>query len=212
MGRFVRGVLWIAGVLAVIGVILRLLVMDAWTVPDDPVLAASVAPSLAAGDLVLMLTRGTPGFGDLVRCKDPDDPQRFVVGRVAGVEGDIVETEGRHLTVNGKRYEGESSCTTPIVTVSHPTSGSETELSCDVVEMGGGWHYRGSVPRPFLTTKARVEVGTGMFFVLSDNREHHDDSRDFGALPTTACTERIFFRVVGKGGWSDDAARLTFVH
>jgi signal peptidase I len=212
MRRLLRGLLWVAGLLALAALILRLTVLDVWTVPDDPVLGASVAPTMAPGDVVLLLTRGSAGFGDLVRCKDPDDPQRFVIGRVAGVEGDIVETEGKNLTVNGKRYDSESACTTATVTVAHPTSGAATELHCDVVEMGGGWHYRGSVPRPFLSTTKRVEVGTGMIYLLSDNREHHDDSRDFGQIPRTACPDRVFFRALGRAGWSDEQARLTYIH
>ncbi len=212
MGRFLRGLLWIAGVLAVIGVILRLLILDAWTVPDDPVLAASVAPTLAEGDFVLVLTRGTPGFGDLVRCKDPEEPQRFVVGRILGLEGDVVELEGNQVAVNGKRYGAQSACTQDTFTVLHPNNGSEIELHCDVVEIGGGWHYRGTLPGSVQNRRDRIEVGTGRLFLMSDDREYHDDSRDFGTIPRTSCTERIFFRVVGKAGWSDDESRLTYLH
>jgi len=88
MGKFTKALLWTAGILAGVALILRLLLLKAWTVPDDPRLAASVAPTLGGGDVVLVLTRGSPGFGDLVRCKDPEDPPRFVVGRIAGLAGD----------------------------------------------------------------------------------------------------------------------------
>jgi signal peptidase I len=183
-----------------------------WTVPDDPVLAASVGPTLAGGDTVLILFRGTPGFGDLVRCSDPEVPDRYSVGRIAGVEGDTLELEGHRLLVNGKKYDNYSACPKPKFTVAHPTSGSEVELNCDVVEMGGGWHYRGYSPKPFFVDKTRVTVAEGMVYLLSDNREFHDDSRDFGALPAGSCTERIFFRLWGKEAWGDTKRRFTFIH
>jgi signal peptidase I len=212
MGRFIRGLLWTAGILAVVGVILRLTMFNVWVVPDDPELAASVAPSLQGGDSILMYTRGTPGFGDLVRCVDPNDVQRFVVGRVAGVEGDKIETEGRNLRVNGKSYEAESSCPEPTVTIFHPTTLSEVKIHCDVVDMGGGWHYRGSAATPLRSTNMTREVGAGMLFLISDNRDYHQDSRDFGAVPVESCGERIVFRLLGKRGWSDDKSRFTYIH
>jgi len=212
MRKLIRGLLWTAGILAIVGGILRLTMFNVWTLPDDADLAASVAPSLLAGDSILMYTRGTPGFGDLVRCVDPSDAQRFVVGRVVGLEGDKVETEGRNLLVNGKTYDGQSSCPHPTVTIQHPTTLSDVKIQCDVVEMAGGWHYRGYSPTPFKSTNMSREVGEGMLFLISDNRDFHQDSRDFGAVPIASCKERIVFRLVGKGGWFDDKSRLTYIH
>lgn len=212
MEKWFKGLLWTAGVLAVIAGILRLTVLKEWTVPDEPVLGASAAPTMAAGDTVLLLTRGTPTFGELVRCTDPEDPTKFVVGRIAGVEGDLVETQGAAVIVNGRNYRGESACPKPTFTVPHPSSGSDVTLNCDVVEMGGGWHYRGSNPKPFHGTVTHTQVGSGMVFVLSDDREFHDDSRDFGTLPRESCKERPFFRLWGKSGWADDVHRLMYLH
>jgi signal peptidase I len=211
MEKWFKGLLWIAGVLAAIAGILRLTVMNVWTLPDDPVLGAAAAPTLAAGDTVVILTRGTPTFGELVRCTDPEDPTKFVVGRIGGVEGDVVETQGATLKVNGKNYTGESACPKPRFTVPHPSSGSDVTLSCDVVTMGGGWHYRGSNPKPFHSTATRTDVGPGMIFLVSDDREYHDDSRDFGTLPRDSCKERPVFRLWGKSGWSDDVHRLSYL-
>jgi signal peptidase I len=212
MGKYQKGFLWTVGLLGGAALILRALLFKVWTVPDDPVLGASVGPTLAAGDVVLVLTRGTPGFGDLVRCRDPEEPTRFVVGRVAGVEGDTVETDGFRLTVNNRKYDSHSACPERTFRVPHPSSGSEMELNCDVVDMGGGWHYRGHNPAPVLSQKTRADVGAGMVYLLSDNREHHDDSRDFGQLPRSSCAERVVFRLWGKSGWGDTKRRMTFIH
>ena len=91
MRQWLRGLLWLAGILLVAGLLLHAFVVDIWVIPDDPVLGASLAPTLSDGDTVIVLKRGTPEFGDLVRCADIEDPTAFVVGRAAGFERDIVE-------------------------------------------------------------------------------------------------------------------------
>lgn len=211
MAKFMKGLLWTCGILAIVAAVLRLTVLDVWRVPDDPRLSASVAPSLSGGDVVIMLTRGAPSFGDLVRCPDPEIAQAYVVGRIAGFGGDSIQIEGSQLSVNGKNYPDQSSCPTPTINVTHPTAGSSVEMSCGVVEMGGGWHYRATssdVP----ATRHTAVVGDGMAFLLSDNRRFHDDSRDYGTVPASSCKDRIVFRLWGKGGWSDSATRLSYIH
>lgn len=212
MQKLGRVLFWTVVILGVITGILRAFVFKVWKIPEDPVLAASVAPSLAGGDVVVLLTMGKAGFGDLTRCTDPDDPSKYVIGRIAGLGGDVVETEGRNLIVNGTRFQGESSCPKPKYMVPHPNTESDVEIFCDVVQMGGGWHYRGYDATPFRPVNTRTEVTTGMVYLLSDNRDLHDDSRDFGLLQQTSCNERIIFRLWGKGGWSDDEWRMTYIH
>lgn len=211
MGKLLRFIVWTAGLLAVLALVLRVLVFKVWTVPDDPELAASVAPSLQGGDVVLVLTRGKPAFGELVRCPDPANALRFVVGRIAGFPGDTVEVEGSTLIVNGKSYTGESACAQTTSTVIHPSSGAEVDIHCDQVTMGGGWHYRGLPLRALPATRRRTEVGEGMLFLVSDDRAYPYDSRTYGTVEAATCTERIIFRLVSSGGWEDAENRLTYV-
>jgi len=213
MGKFSKAILWTIGILVGLGILLRVTILKAWKLPDDPVLSASVAPSLAGGDLVLMMYRGLPSFGDLVRCSDPENPERYTVGRIVGVAGDVVDLESFRLMVNNKHYDNHSACPKPKFKVEHPTSGAEVELNCDVVEMGGGWHYRGYSPKSFNPqAKTHMEVGEGMVFLLSDDREFHDDSRDYGLLPIDSCKDRIVFRLWGKEAWGDTSRRMMFIH
>lgn len=215
MDRFPKGLLWTIGILAVVIGALRMWVFKVWTIPDDPRLGASIAPTLFAGDVVLILTRGEMGFGDLVRCADPEalEPGQYVIGRVVGTAFDVVETDGPRLSVNGKKYDASTACKDKTFVVEHPTSGSEIELKCDVVEMAGEWHYRGkSDKKSMFVSKTKNEVGPEMFFLLSDNREFPDDSRSYGAVPKSSCKERIFYRLWSKAGWSDDKARMTYIH
>ena len=210
MQKLFKGVGWTLAILAVIVLGLRALVVDVWTLPEDPVIGASVAPTLAGGDVVLVLTRGTPTFGELARCPDPDTPGGYVIGRIAGVPGDVVETDGISLVVNGENYTSESACPEPKLFIQHPSSGKEVEIGCDVVAMGGGRHFRGTSPRGPLERKLRHEVRPGTVFLVSDNRNFHDDSRDFGSQPRDTC-KRIVFRFWGKGGWADESSRMSYI-
>ncbi|WP_437733406.1 signal peptidase I [Sorangium sp. So ce1335] len=211
MRKLLNGLLWILGTLVVIGAVLRALVLDVWTVPDDPLLGASIAPSLAPGDTVVVLTRGTPGFGELVRCPDPEAPGSHIVGRIAGVPGDTVEVDHSALLVNGHRYDAEVACAEPRLTLTDPATGNPVELACDMVMMGPGLHLRATGRKPPLERRHRVEVRPDTVFLLSDNRSYHDDSRDFGLQPRAACNQRIVFRLWGGGGWGDAQRRFTFV-
>jgi signal peptidase I len=212
MARFFRGLSWIVGVLFVVGLIARATFLDVWKIPDDPRLSASLAPTLAGGDTVVLLRRGTFGFGDLVRCPHPEETTRPVIGRIAGLEGDRVETQGRVLLVNGTRYDAQNACAEPNHVIAHPVTGDELAITCDLVDMGGGTHQRGLAvkPRDEIMSERRVEPGT--LFLLSDNRDWHDDSRDFGPVQRATCRSRIVFRLWSKAGWLDDKRRMTLVH
>jgi signal peptidase I len=211
MASLWRGLGWTAAIVVVLGAAGRAIFLEPWTLPDDDKTSASVAPTLSGGDTVLYMKRERPGFGDLVRCLDPDDPNKFVIGRVAGLSGDVVETSGRELSVNGKRYLSEMVCAHEKIQIPHPTSGSQVTLWCDQVSMGGHSHFRGMGEKGVVSSPTRHTVGEGMLFLLSDDRTYHDDSRDFGQVPAKSCTGRIVFRLWGRDGWKDDAHRLTSI-
>jgi signal peptidase I len=214
MAKALRFMLWVLGAFIALCIIARLVIFESWVLPDqatEPFMAASIEPSLSAGDTVLVLTRGTPSFGDLVRCPDPEEPTRWIIGRIAGVEGDTVELSGRALTVNNKRYNATEACTQPYFTVKHPDSGSAIEMQCARIDMGSGWHYRGTAKKHKKRDNKRKRVGAGMVFLLSDNRDIHDDSRDFGTLPADSCKQRIVYRLWGAAGFGDAKRRFTVI-
>jgi signal peptidase I len=211
MASLWRGLGWTAAIVVALGAAGRALFLEPWTLPDDDKTSASVAPTLSGGDTILYMKRERPGFGDLVRCLDPDDPNKFVIGRVAGMSGDVVETNGRELSVNHKRFLGEMVCAQEKTQIPHPSSGALVSLSCDVVSMGGHPHFRGTGEKGIVSPPTQHTVGQGKLFLLSDDRTYHDDSRDFGAVPEKTCTGRIVFRLWSKDGWKDDAHRLTSI-
>lgn len=213
MRGVVRVLGWLLAALVVLAAILRLTLFDSWTIPDNPFLAASLEPTLSGGDTVLVLTTGESSFGDLVRCADPENAGNRVVGRLAGMPGDAVEVKGQMLTVNGKPYVSTEACSEALFKVRHPDTGDEVEMRCDRVEMGSGWHYRGYRAKPAAVAQRDYDkrVGPDNVLLLSDNRDIHEDSRDFGTVPLSSCDGRIVFRLWSKEGWGDSKKRLTVI-
>lgn len=212
MQKYLKALLWTAIIVGAVGGIARAFFLKTWSLPDDLQLAASIEPTLHNKDTVVLLTRGKRGFGELVRCKDPDDPLKYAVGRIVGVEGDLIEIKGRHLYVNGKAYDPSQACPAGKYFFLHPNTEAEVELQCGIVEMGGGWHYRGNERKNIPPAVFKTEVGVGMVFILSDNIDFHDDSRDYGTLEAASCAEKIIFRLWGEGGLKDETTRLSYIH
>jgi signal peptidase I len=210
MNKLLKVIFWTVGSLVVVAVLLRLTLFETWTIPHDPWLSASIRPTLAGGDTVVLLTRGTPSFGDLVRCTDPEDETGFVVGRIMAEEGDHLEVMGRTVRVNRLSYNSVEACKEREVVFDHPETGHATTLDCSRVELGGGWHFRASGKHDKRNDVTK-EVGAGRVFLLSDNRDVHDDSRDFGALPLESCNRLILFRLWGPLGWRDGERRFTVI-
>jgi signal peptidase I len=214
MGKFLRGLLWTAAILGVLALLGKALLFDLWTFPDDRHFAASVAPTLRAQDRLVLLKGSEPTVGDLVRCTDPESPSEFIVARVAGRAGDHVELEGASLRINGRSYDAESACPDRSVTMPNPGEGGpDIEVRCDKVTMGSGWHYRGSNVKPRLGfDKTSADVRPGLLYLVSDDRDWHDDSRDYGQVPVASCSRKIIFRLWGGAGMGADPQRFEFIH
>jgi signal peptidase I len=208
--KFVVG-LALLGVAMIAG--LRATCIDFWTLPsDDALLSLSVLPTLEAGDKLVLLRAGTPGFGDVVRCPDPEAPGRFVVGRILGEQGDRIVAETSSVTINGKYIGTRRACAPPQLSVLDPKTSEAVELSCEIEEAGGTEYTRLRATTPALNpTPYKVRVPDGHVFLASDNRHYHDDSRDFGPVPKDSCHNRVFLRLWSARGWFDNSRRLALV-
>jgi len=207
----IRFVLWTAILLGGLVGILRVTAIRWWRVPgSDPYLEASIAPTLRAGDLVLLWRFTPPKFGDLVVCPEPNAPERVVIGRLVAEPRDQLTVNGDRMEVNNHRISTERGCEAPTFNVIDPHGGGEVTQQCDVEALGGHLHLRGSTgghlaPKPFSKT-----VGEGMVFLLSDNRLFPYDSRDYGSVERVTCKEAVIFRIVPKEGFKD-LRRFTFI-
>lgn len=212
MRKYLRTAAWIVGIIAAIVIGLRVTILRWWVIPvDDPVHGTSLAPSLAAGDLVL-LYKTTPKYGDLVRCADPGAAGRYVVGRILATEGDKIELTRSDIIVNGRPTLQEMGCNPSKVTVEHPTSGSPVDLHCSIEVAQGHKHMRGTIAGPNARDVIRKsEVSERNVYLVSDNRAFPMDSREYGAIPKSSCKEQIFFRIKSLKGMGDVATRLMYI-
>ncbi len=215
VGKLLRILLWTAVVLGIVVGALRLSVLRWWRVPsDDPILEASIAPTLRGGDWVLLWRATAPRFGGLVICPDHDNAGRYVIGRIFGEENDHVSIDGDRVSVNEHEALTETACNEPSFTVNDPDTGAEVKQYCQLEAVGGVLHMRGGnggldrAP-PVVTTRT---VGAGNIFLVSDNRAYPYDSRMYGPIRRSLCTESIFFRLVSKKGFTDVDSRLTYIH
>jgi signal peptidase I len=209
MWKFLRIVLWTAGILAVLIGVLRLTAIRWWQLPaDDRYFDASVSPTLRGGDWVILWRATAPNFGDLVLCPEPKT-NRPVIGRIAGEATDHLKIDGSYLTINNAIVRDEGSC--DHFREHNPANGLETQQRCDLEVLGGRTHKRGDAPADDTKTTAEFDVPPGQVFLVSDNRGFPWDSRDFGPVERATCAETVIFRLVSKDGFFDVANRLTLI-
>jgi signal peptidase I len=213
MRKLLRFLLMVAVVLAALVGIARATAIRWWRVPvDDPYLEASIAPTLRGGDLIILLRRGRPMFGDLVLCPEPGKPERVVIGRIAGVEGQTVEIKGTRVYIDGRRAGNHGSCRDSFFSTINPANRAEVQQTCEQEELGSRVHMRGNVPEGQSPPDVKLAVGVGQILLLSDNRLYPYDSRDFGLVDRETCTERVVFRLMGRQGFEDVESRLSIIH
>ena len=92
--KLAKALLWIVGIVAAILGVLYLTVFDVYVVPaDDAMLLASIAPTLAQGDVLAVLRRTGADRGNLVRCPDPREGHAggWVIARAIATGGENVD-------------------------------------------------------------------------------------------------------------------------
>ena len=209
MRTWLKFVGWVGGILGVVVLLLYVFVFDVWTVPsDDPMESASIEPNLSAGDVVLVSRHTTVTRGNLLRCPDPQAPGRFVVARAIASGGEHIEIRDDTVDVDGKHLPSPRGCDTPTFVLHDPATDQDVTLGCSVEDFGERdfWALRGSTPEP--PSKATVE--TARWFLVSDDRHIHTDSRDFGQIDASTCLH-IVFRIEGGAGMGDEKKRLSII-
>jgi signal peptidase I len=188
--------------------VVHLYVLEIWTLPpDDPLLSASVEPTLRGGDVVVVMKTSGIERGQLVRCEDPQSSQRFVVARAMGHSGELVELHGETVSIDHRRTPSPRAC--PESKVFDPNRNEEVDLDCGVEEYAGR-DFQALRSRAFPEPPASWTVESGKWFLVSDDRHVHLDSRDFGAVDPSTC-RHIAVRLVGPAGIGDADTRFTFV-
>jgi signal peptidase I len=168
--------------------------------------SGSMIPTLLIGDFIVVnkftyglrlpvtntriVPMGDPERGDVVVFRYPVDPKVNFIKRLVGLPGDTITYRDKKLYVNGELLETaelgqyssmEVKCATP-----RPDAVRLTE------ELGPVSHdiliHEGSGSRD-----GQWEVPEGHFFVMGDNRDRSNDSREWGFVPE----ENLMGRAVG---------------
>jgi signal peptidase I len=214
MRKMFKLLFWIALVLGVVIGILRLTAIRWWRVPtDDPYLTASISPSVRGGDLILLWRLTKPRFGDLVLCPEPKEAGRVVIGRLVGEANDVLTVTGGDITVNRKHQTTDGDCYPGKFSENDPGTGIEVEQTCSMEQLGSSEHPRGNPNgSPIHAAEVSTTVPQDQVWLVSDNRLFPYDSRDYGPVPRETCTEIVFFRLVGVGGFFDTSTRNQYIH
>ena len=211
MAKFLRYLAWTAAILGVLIGVLRLTVIRWWQVPSgDPYLDSSISPTLHGGDWVISWRGSMPKDGDLTMCLEPK-ANRPVIGRIVGLQGEHVKMDHDMLVLNDKAAENDTSC--DAFKSRDPATGLELKQPCSVEVVADKGHLLGAMGSNTSAqpASADVTVTEGQAFLASDNRLFPWDSRDFGLVDRSTCSETIVFRLVSKDGFFDVANRLSLI-
>jgi len=211
MSALKRWLFWTILSLGAIVGLLRVTSIRWWRIPaDDPYLDASIEPSLRGGDLVLLWRLTPPTPGTLVLCPEPKHPERVVIGRMLGEDRATVRVDGSHVFVNEKVQATEGNCADDRFTVRSPAGGA-VEQRCSMEVASGLTHQRGDAEATADLPSYEVTLQAGEVALVSDNRRFPYDSRDYGPVDRSTCTETIFFRLIGEKGFFDTSRRFQYV-
>ncbi len=210
MRTYIRFLAWVTGILGGLGLFLYFAMFDVWTVPgDDPQFALSIQPTMKSGDTVLVYRHSSPGWGNLVRCPDPDAPGRWVVGRIVGVSNDHVQVTHETVSVNSRQQNTVGACNPQKIMVTDPATKEDVELTCsrrEFAEMETAT-LRGASG---FESDLSVTVEPGKVYLLSDDMHFHQDSREFGQVNPKDC-QHIVYRLSGADGFGDSERRLNIL-
>jgi signal peptidase I len=168
--------------------------------------SGSMIPTLLVGDFIVVnkysyglklpvlnkkfLSLGEPERGDVVVFKYPVDPSVNFIKRLIGLPGDTITYRNKELFVNGElvsmqkngRYTSdEVKCSTPRAdAMSYRESIGQVDHDILLHKKSGSRNGQWVVPK-------------GRYFVMGDNRDRSNDSREWGFVPE----ENMMGRAVG---------------
>lgn len=155
----------------------------------------NMAPSVIAGEKVLLYETQDFNLGDIVICEHPGVDGQFVMGRVVGRPGDKLQMHPRtgHLSLNGesfmKDHRGE-------IDFTDATRQETYRVKWGVEKIGMNVDDHFYFERPGYGFQVRDIVLEQGLFLLSDNRGiTEEDSRSFGPVPALRCKGKIVFRL-----------------
>lgn len=217
-------------------VILAVFVLRSFLFEPFRIPSGSMLPTLEVGDLILVnkynygirlpvinkkvVPLGDPQRGDVVVFRYPLDTNQDYIKRVVGLPGDVVETDGRTLLLNGKpvpltpldRYvepdgiHAFKQFREQLDTVAHRIIQSDGVLTAmPPLRLAEHTHPQAC---DYGATWMRCTVPPGHYFVMGDNRDNSQDSRFWGFVPDQNIVGRAFLVWMAFKGWVPDLSRI----
>lgn len=188
---FLKGALKFLGVVLVIALIAGG-VLYAFFVKVVEVGHNAMAPTMILGDRVLVWNSQDFGLGEVILCPHPQQPGRYVMGRVVGRPGQTVSMERGTLRINGQAPDTD---VRGVVSFFDAETGRTERMRMaleDILDHDHRIFWReGSEPR--MRRSHRVSGG---LYIMNDNRTYvGEDSRTFGEVAPTTCVGRVFMRL-----------------
>lgn len=174
-----------AAVVLVFGAIMRIFFVTPVNVGHN-----GMAPTMLAGEQVLMWKGSEGELGDIVVCAHPSTSE-VVIGRIIATGGMEVSSDRGQLDVSG---------TVPDIDLMDEVSfyntdaGRNEPMTLGIERLGNTEH------QIFMRERAEFRVvdttvPTGRIYILGDNRgDNTHDSRAFGPVDPTTCIGTLFMR------------------
>lgn len=179
-------VLWLAAIGAIFVGVMQYFFVDVVEVSHN-----AMAPTLMAGDQVLVWRDAAPDMGDVVLCEHPGRQGELVLGRVLAKPGMTLETiRGGQIRIAGTVADRDVKDRVAFYDSAH----DQTYQMLYGIDKYGNTEQH-FFQRKDLTPKIReTKVNRGLF-LLSDNRMYRGyDSRSYGEVPAAGCKGVVFMR------------------
>jgi len=187
-------------------VLLIVLIFRSFLFEPFKIPSGSMIPTLLVGDFIVVnkfayglrlpvthnkvVSLGEPERGDVVVFRYPVDTRVNFIKRLVGVPGDTISYRDKQLFVNGEKVVTETlghyssstvKCATPRSDAIRLTETLGTVSHDILIHEGSG------------SRDGQWQVPEGHYFVMGDNRDRSNDSREWGFVPD----ENLMGRAVG---------------
>jgi len=197
LGSLVRGLFSLTPLLLLAAAVLKLFFVDVILVPHN-----GMAPTLVAGDRVLVWRRAHVDMGDIVVCEHPASPTASVLARAVAFAGHTISSDGHgNLLVDDDRASIEWGNEMRFYDVTRQKLFTMRQGSIDYQRQN---RHDFIVERDTTFTLRTYAVNRGVY-LLGDNRSDSiDDSREFGEVDPAKCQGQIFMRLTPAERNDDD--------